>query len=130
MSAGERKAAEILSFPALKVVPPPQLPLKGKGYDKYVEVATTLLRAGKLNTHTMALCEQIGMVHGEIYRDLDRRGTTSAKNRDSYERLLKELRFVDNSEAAAPEESASENRFSRFGVVTRRGAKAAGLRAP
>lgn len=129
MGIGERKAAEILSFPALKTIPPPQFPLKGKGYDKYVEVATTLLRAGKLNTHTMALCEQIGLAHGEIYRDIERRGTTSAKNRDAYERLCKELRFIDNSEAASPEEEPAENRFARFGIVTRRGASKAAIRS-
>ncbi len=123
MGAGERKAAEVINFPALQVVPAPELPLKGKGFDKYVETAQHLLRAGKLNMHTRALCEQIGLVHGEIYRDIDRRGTTSAKNRDGYERLLKELRFVDNSDAAAPEEDPTKNRFSRFGVITRRGAK-------
>ena len=129
MGAGERKAAEVISFPALQAVPSPELTLKGVGFDKYVEIATHLLRAGKLNMHTRALCEQIGLVHGEIYRDIDRRGTTSAKNRDGYERLLKELRFVDNSDAAAPEEGAAENRFARFGIVTRRGAKKAQLRA-
>lgn len=129
-SVGERNVAKVLSFPALKAIPAPSLPLKGVAYDKYLEIAQKLLAGGKLNTHTKSLCEQIGVIHSEQYRRLEHNLQVPQTSFARLEKLLKELRLIDDSDEAAPKESRSENRFSRFGVITRRGAKKAELRTP
>lgn len=129
MKAGERRVAEILSFPAMKQVPAPDLPLKGRSYDKYHEIATALLAGNKLNMHTKALCEQVGIIHGEIYQSVEFGRPVSAKKSERLEKLLRELRLVDDSDAVAAESEETENRFSRFGQITRRGAKKTAIRA-
>lgn len=127
MSAGERRVAEVLSFPALKAVPSPDFPLKGRAYDKYLELAVALLAAGKLNMHTKALCEQVGILHGEIYQAVEFGRAVPAKKSERIEKLIKELRLLDESDSTAAESGQAENRFAKFGKITRRGAKEATL---
>lgn len=124
------KAAEILAFPALKTIPAPELPLKGVAYDKYRELAQALLVASKLNIHTKAICEQIGYIHGDNHHRIDLGRPIPGKQQERYDKLLKELRLVDESETAAAEAGQDENRFARFGKITRRGAKKAAVCSP
>ena len=129
ISAGERKAAQVINLGvAFTHVPVPDLPLKDVAYDKYAEYARLLLDRGKLNTHTKALCEQIGVLHAQNHRKLALGQTVGAASFDKIDRYLRELRLIDESDAAAPESEGQENRFARFGIIVRRGAKKAEVR--
>lgn len=127
---GKRKAAEILAFPALKAIPAPSYPLKGPAYEKYLEIAKGLLDAGKLNVHTKALCEQIGIIHGEIHKRLEFGQQVSTKQFERLDKALAQLDLVGQSNATAPDKAASEqeNRFSRYGIILRRGTQEATVR--
>lgn len=126
---GERKAAEIIALDsAFSHVPAPSLPLKGPAYDEYVKCATRLQQAGKLNIHTQAICEQIGVFHGENYKRIERGQTISSASLDKLGRLRAQIKLIDESDAAAPQSGAEENRFARYGVILRRGAEKAAIR--
>lgn len=127
--AGQKRAAQVLAFPAMQAIPAPDLPLQGPAYDKYVELARRLLDAGKLNMQTKALCERIGVLHGEIHKRIEFGRQVSATSLDRLGKLLAELQFIDSSERAAPQSPKQENRFTRFGVVVRRGAQKAEIRS-
>jgi hypothetical protein len=125
---GARRTAQLLSFPAIKGLPAPDLPLQGVAYDKYCEFAKRLSESGKLNIQTKALCEQIGIIHGEQHRRMVQGLSVSAKSFERVAHLLKELRLVDDSDAAPPEKDQQSNRFARFGIIIRAGAQKAEIR--
>lgn len=113
------KEARILAFPALRTIPEPELPLKDQAYEKYRELAKRLLDAGKLNSYTRSLCEQIALVHHQNYKRVAAGGLPTGTAVDRMNKLMKELRLVDESDTTAPPVDAQENRFKKFGVVTR-----------
>lgn len=129
MRAGDRRAAEILAFPALQGIPAPDIPLRDVAHDKYMELAKGLLNSGKLNSQTRMLCEQIAILHAANHRRYEMNLPISARSLDQIGKLMKELRLVDSSDTVAPASSGEENRFSRFGQIVRRGAEATIIRS-
>ena len=125
---GDNLAAEILAFPALRKVPLPDLPLQGKAYDKYMELATELLAAGKLNTYTKSQCEQVGLLHDQHHRTIGLNRIPSSASLARLDRLLRDLQVVGGSDRTAEEPKQEENRFSRYGRIIRRGAEKATIR--
>jgi hypothetical protein len=128
MSAGKKRAAEILAFPALQAIPAPSLPLQGKAYEKYLELTQSLLNSRKLNKFTQATCELIAIQHGAIAKRLEYNQVPSAKSIEAIGKLMKELQLVDESESTAPTPRGTENRFAKIGIIVRPGAKKAELR--
>ena len=128
MRAGEKRAANLLAFPALTRIPPPEFPLKGAAYDKYMELAKGLLHARKLNTFTRMKCEQFAILHGGVHKRIDLGMDPSRAAVETMGKLMKELQLVDESDSTAPEPKGQENRYSRIGVITRPGTEKAELR--
>lgn len=124
------RAAEILSLPALKGIPQPDLPLTGLAYDKYRELAMRLHAESKLNVHTKGICEQIGLLHAKQFREVEFGRNISGRDLDRLDKLYSDLRIVDKSEGVAAEPEQKENRFARFGIITSRRAEAAPIRSP
>ena len=118
----KRKIGEIVAFPSMKAIPVPDLPLKGAAYDKYIEVADRLLNARKLNSYTRQLCEQIAVLHAANARRIEIGLLPSTASMTQIGKLYKELQLVDQTDQSSPTQERSENRFARFGVITRRGA--------
>lgn len=127
MKVGERRAAEVLAFPAMQTIPPPDLPLKGVAYDKYMELARGLLNSKKLNIFTRAKCEDIALLHENIHKRVEMGLAVSRAVIDQRTRLLKELQLVDESESTAAEPVGQENRYSRIGIIVRPGAQKAAV---
>lgn len=127
MKAGERKAANVLAFPALNTVPPPDLPLKGVAYDKYMELARGLLNSRKLNTFTRSKCEDVAILHQTIHKRVELGLQVSKTMIDARGRLMRELQLVDESESTAVAPIGKENRYSGIGVIVRAGTQKAAL---
>lgn len=117
MSAGSKRAAQILVFPALQRVPEPSKPLDGFMREKYVELATSLLNSGKLNKFTQSTCETIAILEGAVAKRLELGLPVSAKAMADIGKLMKELQLVDESESAAPAPGGKENRYDKIGFV-------------
>jgi hypothetical protein len=128
MRVGQKKAGQVLAFPALKAIPAPSFPLQGAAYEKYLALATGLLNTRKLNTFTREKCELLAILHGKTAKRLELGQSISTKDIENMSKLMKELQLVDESESTAPEESAGQNRFSAIGVVLRRGTQKAEIR--
>lgn len=128
MSAGSKKAADILAFPALQAIPAPEMPLEGVAYDKYIELAKGLLNSRKLNTFTRMKCEQLAIMHGTMHKRLTMGLAITASSQEAMGKLMKELQLVDESDSTAPEPAGKENRYSRIGIIVRAGTKKAEIR--
>lgn len=128
MRVGQKKAGQVLAFPALKHIPAPTFPLRGAAYEKYLSLTTGLLNTRKLNTFTREKCELLAILHGKTAKRLELGQSISTKDIENMSKLMKELQLVDESESTAPEESAGENRFARIGIPLRRGTEKAEIR--
>lgn len=127
---GVKRAAEVISLgPSFKSVPVPDLPLKDVALAKYNELAQAMLASGKLNYHVKALCEQAAVLHAQNHKNIEYGRVVSAITFDKIDRIYRELKLIDDSDAAAPESEAKENRFARYGSILGRGAKKAAVRA-
>lgn len=128
MRVGQRKAAEILAFPALRSIPEPSLPLDGVARVKYLELAQSLLNSHKLNKFTQSTCETIAVLHAGVAKRLDMGLQVSAKAMADIGKLMKELQLVDESESSAPQTSGKENRYDKIGFILSSGTQKAELR--
>lgn len=112
----------------MRSVPAPDFPLKGIAYDKYLEVATSLVDGGRLNIHTKALCEQIGILYGEQYKRIENGLPVSAKSQERLTKLIGEIRSIDEDTVAPVRVSSKANRFEKYGTILHRGAAKAEIR--
>lgn len=130
MARNAAKTGNVVSFPPMRSVPAPDFPLKGIAYDKYLEMATSLVDGGRLNIHTKALCEQIGILYGEQYKRIENGLPVSAKSQERLARLIGEIRAVDESDVIPVSNAGKTNRFEKYGTILHRGAAKAEIRAP
>lgn len=113
------KKGKIVAFPTLRAIPAPDIPLTGHAYNKYVELANKCLDAGRLNVKTLGICQDLAILHGDYYTRTARQQSVPIRNIELRTKLMQELDFGDERNTVGAERPASENRFSKFGVITR-----------
>lgn len=114
-----KRVAQVFEFPALKHIPPPEMPLEGDAFKKYMELARQLLDKGSLTNSSRMMVEQYSMLHQEAMRRYQQGKSPSMSMVTMMQKLMADLHLVEQS-TERPTSEKKENRYSRFGVITRR----------
>lgn len=118
ISKKARKVAQMFEFPAMRALPPPDLPLEGAGLKKYLEIARQLLDLGKLTNMTRSVAEQYAVLHQENLRRYERGQAPSVTMMTQMAKMMADLQLVEQSNER-PAVAQKENRYARFGIITR-----------
>lgn len=110
----------ILPFPVMSELPVSQLPLDDTGNAKYVELATMLLKAGRLTVMTQTAAEQLAMQHQAMAMEMNKGKVPSASRLTQIRRLMDDLGLGKIDKPIQGTGKTEENPFDTNGFAARR----------
>lgn len=115
-------AEKVVVGPWLSAVPDPEYPLDENGRKKYFELARTLFDAGKLTLATKMLCEQVAVLHQQVFKRLAEGQMVPTNMSEKIQRAIMQLGIAENGpKIAGPKEKTGK--FDHSGFANRRPSK-------